>query len=419
MSIILSRYIKKEFGVITFIFSFATLLIGFFFNEDGTGTALSGDFRDTMPYVLELKKNIFIDPTPWTLHFPLHYILFAKVDLFLNNIYFTRFVFCFFSIFVPILFYHCLKLRFKDSDKNILLILSSIIFFTPGFRYSAIWANDHIFGCIFFLLSLFFFYKWLNDSTIIKKRSPFYIFLNIFFLAICCYSRQYYVVFFFIFLYIYFRDLNFNQFVVVILISFFLSLPGLFILYKFPGLFTQLSFTNNLYNNFFGNFSAMLVYVFPIFLLNFFKKNNDNINLNKIIFLFFLSLFLFFIFTKKLDFSHTLSLGSFFVISKYIFGNYFLFYFTVILGFLLTMILIQNRIDFFVVFIIIFTFSGSVVIQKYFEPLFYFLFFLIMKSNFKNIFLKSHNAAFLLLFFYIFYYLVTISDILYKFKFSV
>ena len=59
MSIILSRYIKKEFGVITFIFSFATLLIGFFFNEDGTGTALSGDFRDTMPYVLELKKNIF------------------------------------------------------------------------------------------------------------------------------------------------------------------------------------------------------------------------------------------------------------------------------------------------------------------------------------------------------------------------
>ena len=95
MNIMLSHYIKREFGVITFIFSFATLLIGFFFNEDGSGTALSGDFRDTMPYVLELKKNIFIDPTPWTLHFPLHYILFAKIDLFLNNIYFTRFFFVF------------------------------------------------------------------------------------------------------------------------------------------------------------------------------------------------------------------------------------------------------------------------------------------------------------------------------------
>jgi hypothetical protein len=196
-------------------------------------------------------------------------------------------------------------------------------------------------------------------------------------------------------------------------------MPGLFILYKFPGLFTQLSFTNNLYNNIYGNFSAMLVYVFPIFFLNILKKNNENINLKKIIFLLSLSVFLFFVFMKKLDYDRTLSLGSFFVISKYIFGNYLLFHFTVILGFLLTMILIQNRIDFVVVFIIIFTFSGSVVIQKYFEPLFYFVFFLLMKSNFKNIFLKNQNITFLLLFFYIFYYFVTISDILYKFKFSV
>lgn len=413
----LQNYFKKEIGLITFVFSFFTLLIGFFFNEDGSGLALSGDFRDTIPYVLELKKSIFIDPTPWTLHFPLHYILFAKADLIIKNIYFTRFVFCFLSILVPVLFYYCLKLRFKHTNKNILLILSSIIFFTPGFRYSAIWANDHIFGCIFFLLSIYFFYKWLNDSENIKKKNFFYIFLNIFCLAICCYSRQYYVVFFSIFLYIYFRDLNLNQFIIVLFFTFFLSFPGLFILYKFPGLFTQLSFTNNLYNNLFGNFSAMLVYVLPIFLLNFLKKNIDNINPKKIIFLFFLSFFLFFIFIQKLDYQHTLSLGAFFVISKYIFGNYFLFYFTVIFGFLLTMILIQNRIDFFVVFIIIFTFSGSVVIQKYFEPLFYFVFFLIMKSNFINTFLKNFNTAFLMLFFYIIYYLVAISDILYKFKF--
>ena len=150
----LMNYFKKQFGIIIFVLSYISLLIGFFFNEDGTGLALSGDFRDTLPYVLELKKNIFIDPTPWTLHFPLHYILFSKVDLILNNIYLTRFFFCFLSIFVPILFYFCLKLRFNDCNSNILLILSSAIFFTPGFRYSAIWANDHIFGCIFFLLSI-------------------------------------------------------------------------------------------------------------------------------------------------------------------------------------------------------------------------------------------------------------------------
>ncbi len=412
----LNLYIKKQFGIIIFVLSFISLLVGFFFNEDGTGLALSGDFRDTLPYVFELKKNIFIDPTPWTLHFPLHYVLFANVDLILNNIYFTRFFFCFLSILVPILFYFCLKLRFKDSNRNILLILSSVIFFTPGFRYSAIWANDHIFGCIFFLLSIFFFLKWFNDSSNIKKNF-FYIFFNILSLTICCYSRQYYVVFFFLFLYIYFQYLNLNQFIIVIFFCFLLSLPGLFIIYKFPGLFTKLSFTHNLLNNLFGNFSALFVYVFPFFFINLLKKNNENIKIKKIILLFFLSLFLFFIFLKKLDYQETLSLGAFFVISKYMFGNYFLFYFTVIFGFFLTMNLIQKRIDFFLVFIIIFTFSGYVVIQKYFEPLFYFVFFLLMQNNFKNFFLKNFSAAFLLLFSYIFYYLVTIFDLFYKFKF--
>ena len=81
-----SEYLKKNYALNIFYFSALTLLIGFYYNEDGTGLALSGDFRDTLPYVVELKKNLFVDPTPWTLHFPLHYILFSIVDTFLNQI---------------------------------------------------------------------------------------------------------------------------------------------------------------------------------------------------------------------------------------------------------------------------------------------------------------------------------------------
>ena len=50
-----------------------TLLISFYFNIDGTGILLSGDFIETWPYVLKLKNSFFFDPSQWTLHFPLHY----------------------------------------------------------------------------------------------------------------------------------------------------------------------------------------------------------------------------------------------------------------------------------------------------------------------------------------------------------
>lgn len=150
------KYIKKNYGEIIFIISFFSLVIGFFFNEDGTGMPLSGDFRDTLPYVNELKKNLFIDPSPWTVHFPLHYIFISWLDLILNNIYVTRLIFCLLSASVPLVFYLCLKTKFKNN-KNNLLILSSIVFLTPSFRYSAIWANDHVFASFFFYCHFIFF----------------------------------------------------------------------------------------------------------------------------------------------------------------------------------------------------------------------------------------------------------------------
>ena len=58
----LYKNIKTKFNLYLtlniFYFSALTLLIGFYYNEDGTGLALSGDFRDTLPYVVELKKNL-------------------------------------------------------------------------------------------------------------------------------------------------------------------------------------------------------------------------------------------------------------------------------------------------------------------------------------------------------------------------
>ena len=125
---------------------------------------------------------------------------------------------------------------------------------------------------------------------------------------------------------------------------------------------------------------------------------------------------MFILLENKLDYKNTLSLGAFFVISKNIFGNFFLFYITVILGVTFTLVIAEYKIDFLVIFLIIFTFAGSVVIQKYFEPMFYFLFFLLMKTNYRKIFLNESKSATFLFLSCVIYYFVVISDILYKIK---
>ncbi|WP_099340210.1 hypothetical protein [Candidatus Fonsibacter ubiquis] len=411
-----NEYLKINYGLIIFFFSALTLFIGFYYNEDGTGLALSGDFRDTLPYIIELKKDLLVDPTPWTLHFPLHYILFSIVDSFLNQTTLTRLFFCFLSISVPILFYKCLKIKFGNYYKSNYLILSSTIFFVPGFRYSAIWANDHITASISFLISIIFLLKWSKLPHALRQRRIIYVFYSTFFLALTCYSRQYYVIFFFIFFYIFYKNLTLYNFLKVLIFCFIISLPGFFILYKFPGLFKQLSFTVNIYNNIFGNFSALFVYTLPIFFFNFIKIKNNIVNSKKIFYTFFFSLFIFILLENKLDYENTLSLGAFFVISKNILGNFFLFYITVILGITFALLIVEYKIDFLVIFLIIFVFAGSVVIQKYFEPMFYFLFFLLMKTNYRKIFINESKSTILLFLSCVVYYFVAISDILYRIK---
>ena len=81
-----SGYLFYLFGIIVFFLSF-------YLNIDGSGNALSGDFRDTWPYILEINKNFWTDPSEWTLHFPLHYFLIAKLYLLLENKDHVRLIF--------------------------------------------------------------------------------------------------------------------------------------------------------------------------------------------------------------------------------------------------------------------------------------------------------------------------------------
>ena len=61
------HFFKKNLHKFIFIFSTILLLIGFYFNEDGTGGGAKGDFEVTYGFILALQENILSDPKDWTL----------------------------------------------------------------------------------------------------------------------------------------------------------------------------------------------------------------------------------------------------------------------------------------------------------------------------------------------------------------
>ena len=144
---------KNTLGVIIFLFSYISLIISFFFNEDGSGGGAAGDFDITYGFVLSLKENILSNPKDWTVvHTPLHYIFLSFFTNFIEDTYYLRLFFCSLTFLIPLFFYKTLLLKFRNIDNNAALIISSSIFFLPAFRYTSIWANDLITSIFFYFI---------------------------------------------------------------------------------------------------------------------------------------------------------------------------------------------------------------------------------------------------------------------------
>ena len=59
-------------------------------------------------------------------------------------------------------------------------------------------------------------------------------------------------------------------------------------------------------------------------------------------------------------------------------------------------------------------FFSMQVYQRYYEPMLFIIFFTLIKTNLTNIFLKKFSASLYLLLYFISYYILTVSDFIYK-----
>ena len=411
MKVFLNTIFQKYYGYFFFIILCLSLFIGFFFNEDASGGGNSKDFFMTWAYVEQLKKNIFLIPSEWTVHFPLHYILLSKLNIFINDKNDLRFFFTCISIFIPLIFYKCLKIKFKKINLNLLLVLSSIIFVIPAFRYSAIWANAQNTSFIFFLISIYFFLKW-------EKKKINFIDINIifqlisFFLAV--YSRQYFIFFILYFIFFYLIRLKWKSNLILYFIIFIFSLPGIILVISNSVYFSGAGLSIKLYNSFLVNFSILSFYLIPIFFINFFNpKMYTEIKTNFFFFpiFFFVIVFLSFFF----DYNYHLGGGFFLKLSRILFNNNFLFYLSSLLGiFFLYNIAKENKTNFVSITLLIFCFSGSYIFQKYYEPLFFIFFFLLFETKYYEIFFTKLKAIIGLLIYFFIYLLFCIINNLFQ-----
>jgi len=402
----MTSFNKIDNGRISFLLLAISLLIGFYFNEDASGGG-KGDFYNTWGYNLALQKDLLVDPTAWTVHFPLHHIILSRLIYLIEDQYLLRLFLCTLSISVPLLFYLNLKIKFDKVDKNKLLFLASLIFIIPAFRYSAIWANNHITASIFFLLSTLFFLKWQKKQK--NDELSLNVILNVIFLSLAVYTRQYYALFFLYFMFLYFQKLKFLTFVKLSLIVLILSLPG-FLLVSGQQELLLVTFTNKLANSILVNSSIIAFFLIPIFILVFIQ-NKNLFKDNQKFFYIALICSIFFVYLLSILFNYNPSLGGGFILklSVLLFNNNFLFYLSVILGFIFFAFLAkEDKNNLVLIMLLVLGFSAYMIFQKYFEPTFLFLFFLTFNTKISKYFLNDSKN---LLFLYIYMTVYLISAI--------
>ena len=373
----------------TYLFFLLTLLISFYYGENSSGgsrldaksgkmfiSVFSDNYMNGVRYFINTGHD----------HFPFFYILISWFEKFMSPLL-IGLLYVIVSSTIPLIFYNILKKKFTYSDKNILYLLSLILFFSPYIRSSAVWLTTDNLGIIFFGLAIS---KYLSFEK--KNHNYFKYSLQCFlFLILASYIRQYYAIFFIIFFCLMMKKLKFNQLITIIIFNTLISLPALIYLYFYllKNFFnTDSSYiTDYLKPNIIFNilvFLSMCFFYFLPFLIN--TLNKDKVialidTKKKNIFFLFLS-FIFLLLFYDLPIVN-FGGGIFYKISKFFYVQIF-YLFSFMGGLLLFVIINVNIKNLSIYLLIIFCYPVIFIYQKYYDPLIYFLFFSLIDADFIN-----------------------------------
>ena len=395
------------------VFAFFTLgilsvIFGFLFNEDLSSGGSEYDFNLTLEVVKNLSNFSFENFSERTRHFPLHYILLSIPYYFFNDDLTLRTIYLMFSSLFPIFVYLNLNYISNLNKTNLLLITTSILFL-PFFRSSSIWANAHLTAVIFFLIGNLFYLKGFKEKRI-------YRYLNLFFLSLATYSIQTYVIFYIFYLFYYYKNSSLKDFINLFFFCIFLSIPGLVFILSGIGerAAYDLAFSKNISYSLITNFSIIFFY-FCFFIFN--KKNfiqlkNSLYKTKKLELVFLISFFLLNIyFYEKNDDWLMLGGGFFYKLSLIFFQNNVIFFLSSLMGLLISLLIIKKEPKFLYIIVLINIMSSHYLIyQKYFEPIFILMIFVLFKNFLAENIISSKKNTLIFILLIVGYYFISLIN---------
>jgi len=392
---------------IIYVLLYFSLLVGFYFNEDFAFGYIS-DYYGGKQFVSLFEKDFVKTLLNFdkftTSHSPIYYIFVLFLEKISFNETVLRLINLHTSLLIPIFFYLCLKIKYKFQKEDLRTLIPCIIFFSPYFRSSSIWIGSENISLLFLIISFYFFLKYEFN----KEKNFSNIFLNVLFLACAAYFRPIYAIFSVYFFLRFYLDLKLsNKLLYYILINVFLSFPALYYVFALDISFFSTHINQTLELSRFVNqysicISIILFYSIPFLLVNI--NNNLKLSIFRIE-----NIVLSIIFTYLLVYYFNYNVlyggGIFYKASLLIFNNNYLFYFFSLIAFNILLVVfffdndIKDRIsNLTLLLVLIFLEPDRFIYHETFDPLLYFVFFLLIKSKiYLNFTQKLTNKKFILL----------------------
>jgi len=392
--------LKKKIFIFLFL-AYLSLLIGFYLGEDAIGGALN-DYKGNEQIAKKFKENFLFTLLNYddfgARHSPIFYIV-KSIVLNLGETG-LRFFFLNIYILIPFFFYKCLKIKFKNTSKNYLRLIASLVILFPTYRGYSIWPDPHLFGVLFFIISIFYYLKMKENIQPLKNSL-----MNTLFLSIAAYASPNFGLFVIFFFYEFFKKFSFGKKIFkIILLNIILSIPFFLYLFYFD---INFIFNDNgwdIGDNFYSlkNISNKIIIIISLFLfylipLIFYNLKKIRLDFSKFSLKYILAILSYFFIIYFFDFSISYQLtnsggGFFYNLSNILFKNDYLLFFICFFTYLYLFDFIYSVKKNLIIFICLILSNPQVTIwQANFSPTIFFLIFLLFNGliNEKKLNLKT------------------------------
>ena len=387
-------------------------LSAFMLNEDSLGGAKK-DFGYLFGHTLEFKEDFFYTFFNYDKTNARHSPVFLIINSFLLKIikyeYNLRFLFFHLNAITIYYFYRNLRIRFKETDKKLLILLSGLLILSPTFRSSSVWPDSYNAGLLFLIISFYNYEKYKSNF-----KTEYFFYCIIFYSISSYFSPNFSVFSLFFFLNFCFLNKKKREIILFFILNCLLAFPAIYYLFILKINFFHLGEQIYGYNeNFISlrNLSNKIILIPPIIAFHllpiiFFKKKNNNFKFANLLYLplYYILIKIFLVENFNYMDVHKLIGGGGILYNLYNYNIINLNFVIIIssISILLIHKVIEHKINYLIILLIVLSTPQLSIYHQYFEPLIYLLIFLeFIKVNEIKIDYKRISILFVYLFLFL------------------